>query len=225
MVLHRGEEARHVVVDGGGVDVGDLALRQPDLANALELLLGLASAHYGAAALEALVAYCEALDGELLDDAGGPLAELHRAHAGREVADAVDLDAVVEDGDGDIRARALTSRWMTALMTISRSAAAGTGIRSSRLIAPFGKRADSGSVRSSHAIACAGSSRGRVRGLRGARPRRAGSSSDAGCGCGPNERAEVKPGRSYAQACCLGPRPRVDRSPRLTATKTGSCAS
>ncbi len=36
----------------------------------------------------------------------------------------------------------LTSRWMTALMMISRSASAGTGSRSSRRMLPCGKRAD-----------------------------------------------------------------------------------
>ena len=81
LVLHGGEEAlgglrRHVVVDGRGVDVGDLlvelALREPDLADALELLFEVPIAQDGAAALEALVVHREALDGELLDDAWSP---------------------------------------------------------------------------------------------------------------------------------------------------------
>jgi len=83
-----------VTFDGGGEDVGDLlvalALREADFADALELLLEVAIAQNRAAALEALVVHREALDGELLDDARGPLAELHRALG-------VDL---VADGDG-----------------------------------------------------------------------------------------------------------------------------
>jgi hypothetical protein len=104
LVLHRREEAlgglrRHVVVDRRGVDVGDLlvelALRQADLADALELLFEVAIAQDGAAALEALVVHREALDGELLDDARGPLAELHRALGVDLVADRDDGREVV----------------------------------------------------------------------------------------------------------------------------------
>jgi hypothetical protein len=46
-----------------------------------------------------------------------------------------------------------TSRWVTALMTISRSASSGAGGRPSRLMAPDVNRADSGGVQSSWAIA------------------------------------------------------------------------
>ena len=51
----------------------------PTRADALELLLEVAIAQDGAAALQALVVHREALDGELLDDARGPFAKLHRA--------------------------------------------------------------------------------------------------------------------------------------------------
>ena len=63
LVLHHREEAlrafrRHVVVDGGRVDVGDLlvklALRQTDLADALELLFEVPVAQDRTAALHAL---------------------------------------------------------------------------------------------------------------------------------------------------------------------------
>ena len=59
LVLHGGKEALgggggDIVVNRGGVDVGDLlvelALRQPDLADALELLLEVLVAEDGAAA-------------------------------------------------------------------------------------------------------------------------------------------------------------------------------
>lgn len=99
LVLHGREEAfrrlrRHVVVDGGRVEVGDLlvelSLRQADLADALELLFKVAIAQDRTAALEALVVHREALDGELLEDARGPLAELHRAFGVDLVADGDD---------------------------------------------------------------------------------------------------------------------------------------
>jgi hypothetical protein len=88
LVLHRGEKPlgglrRHVVVNGRGVDVGDLlvelALREPDLADALQLLFEIPIGEDGATRLDALVVHHVGLDGELLDDARGPLAELHRA--------------------------------------------------------------------------------------------------------------------------------------------------
>src|SRR5690606_37822678 len=85
--------------NGGRVDVGDLlvelALREPDLADALELLLEVAIAQDRAAALEALVVHREALDGELLDDARRPLAKLHRALGVDLVADGDDGREVV----------------------------------------------------------------------------------------------------------------------------------
>ena len=88
LVLDRGEKAfcglrGHVVVDRCGVDVGNLliklALRQPDLADALKLLLEVSVAQDGATTLKSLVVHREALDGELLDDARRPLAKLDRA--------------------------------------------------------------------------------------------------------------------------------------------------
>jgi hypothetical protein len=68
---------------------------EADLADALELLLEVLLAQDGAAALEALVVHREALDGELLDDARGPLAELHRPLGVDLVADGDDGREVV----------------------------------------------------------------------------------------------------------------------------------
>ena len=88
LVLHGGKKALgsgsgDVVVDGCGVDVGDflveLALAHADFADALELFFKVLLAQDGAVVFQALVIHGEALDGEGLDDAGGPFAELHSA--------------------------------------------------------------------------------------------------------------------------------------------------
>ena len=88
LVLHRGEEALgggggDIVINGSRVDVGDFlvkfALAQADFANALELFLEVFFAEYGAVVFQALVIHRVALDGERLDDAGSPFAELNGA--------------------------------------------------------------------------------------------------------------------------------------------------
>ncbi len=86
LVLHGGKKTfgrlrRHVVVNRRGVDVGDLlvelALREANLPDALQLFFEILFREDGTAGLDALVIHHVGLDGELLDDAGGPLAELH----------------------------------------------------------------------------------------------------------------------------------------------------
>lgn len=70
------------IVDGRGVDVGDLlvelALRDADLADTLQLLLEIPIGNDGTTRLDALIVHHVGLDRELLDDARGPLAELYR---------------------------------------------------------------------------------------------------------------------------------------------------
>jgi len=86
---------RHVVVQRCGVDVGDLlvehALRESNLADAMQLLLEIPVGQYRTARLQPLVVHHVGLDGELLDDARGPLAELHRA---------LGIDLVAHSDDG-----------------------------------------------------------------------------------------------------------------------------
>jgi hypothetical protein len=69
------------VVDGGCVYVIDflveIVLGEADLANALELLFKVLFGEDGAAAFNALVIHGIGLDGILVNDGGGPLAELH----------------------------------------------------------------------------------------------------------------------------------------------------
>lgn len=100
LVLHCGEEAlrglrRHVVVNGRGVNVGDLlvelSLREANLADALELLFEILLGEHRTTGLDALIVHHVGLDGELLDDARGPLAELHRTLG-------IDLVAYGDDG-------------------------------------------------------------------------------------------------------------------------------
>ena len=64
---------------------------EADLADPLELLFEVLVAQDRATALQALVVHREALDGELLDDACGPLAELHCA---------LGIDLVSDGDDG-----------------------------------------------------------------------------------------------------------------------------
>ena len=104
LVLHGGEEAHggdsgDVVVDRGGVDVGnflvELALAQADFPDALELFLEVFFTENGAVVFQTLVIHRKALDGEGLDDAGGPLAELDGAFRVHLVADGDDGGEVV----------------------------------------------------------------------------------------------------------------------------------
>lgn len=105
--MHGGKEAlggggRDVVVDGGGVEVGDFLVELPlapaDFADALELFLEILFAENGAVVFQALVVHGEALDREGLDDAGGPLAELDRALGVHLVADGDNGGEVVVAG-------------------------------------------------------------------------------------------------------------------------------
>jgi hypothetical protein len=84
LVLHCGEETlrrrgRRVVIQRGGVNVRDLLvelpLREPDFPDLLELPLK-ELVRQRAAVLEALRVHCPALDGVILHDLVGPLAEL-----------------------------------------------------------------------------------------------------------------------------------------------------
>jgi len=104
LVLHGREKAlggggASVVVDGGGVDVGDLlvelALAEPDFADALKLFLEILACQDGATVFEALVVHGKALDGEFLDHGGRPLAELDGALRVDLVADRDDGREVV----------------------------------------------------------------------------------------------------------------------------------
>jgi hypothetical protein len=104
LVLHRGKEplrrrSGDIVVNRGGVDVGDLlvelALAQPDFPDALQLFLEVFFAEDRAVVFQALVIHRVALDGERLDDAGGPFAELHGAFGVHLVADGDDRGEVV----------------------------------------------------------------------------------------------------------------------------------
>jgi hypothetical protein len=94
--------ASAVVVDGGGVDVGDLlvelALAEADFADALELFFEVLSGQDGAASLEAFVVHDEALDGEFLDHGGRPFAELDGPLGVDLVADGDDGGEVVVAG-------------------------------------------------------------------------------------------------------------------------------
>jgi hypothetical protein len=85
-VLHCGKKAlgglsRHVVIDGGCIDVGDLlvelAFTQANFPNALQLLFKILVGKDGTTAFQAFVIHGVALDGELLNDSSRPLAELH----------------------------------------------------------------------------------------------------------------------------------------------------
>ncbi len=100
LVLHGGEEALgggggRVVVERGGVDVGDLlvelALGKADLPDLFQLALEELVVEDAAAVFEALHIHGPALDGVLLDDLVGPLAELHGALV-------LDLEADGDDG-------------------------------------------------------------------------------------------------------------------------------
>src|SRR5690606_28723945 len=88
-----------VVIDGGRVDVGDflveLPLAQADFPDALELLLEVLFAEDGAVVFQPLVIHRKALDREGLDNARGPLAELHGALGVHLVADGDDRGEVV----------------------------------------------------------------------------------------------------------------------------------
>ena len=104
LVLHGGKETLgrgggDIVVDGGRVDVRDflvkLALAQADFPNPLELLLEVFFAEDGAVVLQSLVVHRVALDGEGLDDARGPLAELDGSLGVHLVADGDDGGEVV----------------------------------------------------------------------------------------------------------------------------------
>ena len=87
LVLHGGKKPqsglrRHIVVNRCGINVGDLlvelALGEPNLTHALQLLFKILLRQDGPACLDALVIHHVGFDGELLDDACGPFAELHR---------------------------------------------------------------------------------------------------------------------------------------------------
>jgi hypothetical protein len=86
LFLHGGKKPlgglrRHIVVNGRGINVGDLlvklALGEPNLTNALKLLFKILHRQDGPACLDALVIHHIGFDGELLNDACGPLAKLH----------------------------------------------------------------------------------------------------------------------------------------------------
>ena len=76
-----GSLGRHIVIDGGCIDVGDLlvelAFGETNLPNALQLLFKILVGKDGATAFQASVIHSIALDGELLYDSGRPFAELH----------------------------------------------------------------------------------------------------------------------------------------------------
>lgn len=85
-ILHGGEKALgsqgcHIVIDGGCIDVGDLlvelALGETNLPNTLQLFFKILVGKDGATAFQSFVIHGIALDGELLNDSGRPLAELH----------------------------------------------------------------------------------------------------------------------------------------------------
>jgi hypothetical protein len=106
LVLNRSKETLRcrcgrVVIQRGGVDVGDflieLALGEPDLPNLFELALK-ELIRQGAAALETFGIHGPALDGVVLDDLIGPLAELDGALV-------LDLEA-----NGDDRLQAVVLR-------------------------------------------------------------------------------------------------------------------
>jgi len=99
LVLNGGEEALGgrsvlVVVDAGGVDVGDLLVEatfgQADLADLIEQALEVVLTEEGAV-LHTLAVDDVAADGEVAQHAGGPLAELGGAHR---------VDAVTDRDDG-----------------------------------------------------------------------------------------------------------------------------
>ena len=99
LVLNGGEEALGgrgvlVVVDAGGVDVGDLLVEatfgQADLADLVEQALKVVFAQEGAV-LHTLAVDDVAADGKVAQYAGGPLAELGGAHR---------VDAVTDRDDG-----------------------------------------------------------------------------------------------------------------------------
>ena len=99
LVLHGGEEplggrGGRVVVQRGGVDVGDLlvelALGQPDFPDLFQLAFK-ELIRQVAAVFEAFHIHGPALDGVVLDDLVGPLAELHGALV-------LDLEADGDDG-------------------------------------------------------------------------------------------------------------------------------
>ncbi len=86
LVLDGGEKAlgglrRYIVVDGRGVNIGDLlvklALGEANFPNALQLLLKVLFCQDRAAAFDALIIHHIGLDGVLMNDGGRPFAELH----------------------------------------------------------------------------------------------------------------------------------------------------
>lgn len=94
--MHSGKEALcggggDIVIKRGRVNIGDLlielSLAQADFPDALELLLEVIFTKHGAVVFQTLVIHCKSLDGERLDNAGGPLAELHRSFRVHLVAD------------------------------------------------------------------------------------------------------------------------------------------
>ena len=89
----RGLDAR-VVVDAGGVDVEDLAVKDllggADVPDPREELVEVVGGAGAGRVLEALVVEDEALDDELAEVGGRPLAELDAARGAHAVADGED---------------------------------------------------------------------------------------------------------------------------------------
>jgi len=107
LVLHGGEETlgggrAQIVVNGGGVDIGDflveLALAQTNFADALELFFEVLLAEDRAACFQSFIVHGKALDGVFLDDRRRPFAELDGPLGVDLVADGHDGGEVVVPG-------------------------------------------------------------------------------------------------------------------------------
>ena len=100
LVLYLREEqagrlGRLIVIQRGGIDVGDLlvepALRHPDLPDLFQQVVEIFFREYAAALLQAVAVHGPALNCIVLDNGVGPLAELNRPVV-------VDLEAHSDDG-------------------------------------------------------------------------------------------------------------------------------